>query len=269
MFIFNQKSLRVIFLSCFIMFSTVAVQANIDASFLKQMRILSESRGMVWKAYKAYLMIGSKNNYKDPKKMLDSSVASFESAIKSTESYAKKHKLTKMMPIMKDVDSQWSELKKILLATPSKEQVNTIDTKAMKITRTIIKALKTMGSYDKSGEWKYLEQTQKAQNIAERMATLYIANSWNAIDPKRYDKMMNKAVTNYEKVVKLIKSSKYYTPQIASELEHSNKDFIYFKMMWKAKNNIYIPTLIYQKSSDMAEHMEKCTDLIVKELAKR
>ncbi len=266
MFLFSRKSLKVVFFGFVFMFLTATLQAGMDASFLKHMNSLSESRGMVWRAYNAYLMIGTNNHYKDPQSMLNSSVKSFESAIQSTKSYAQKQKFNKVIPIMKDVDSQWSELKKILLATPSKEQVNTIDKKAMKITRTIIKALKTMGSYDKSGDWKYLEQTQKAQNIAERMATLYIANSWNAIDPKRYDKMMNKAVTNYEKVVKLIKSSKYYTPQIASELEHSNKDFKYFKIMWKGKNKIFIPTLIYQKSSEMAEYMGKCTNMIVSKL---
>ncbi len=265
MYIFNQKMIKVIFFTFILTFSSLMAKEAIDPLFLKQMRILSESRGNIWKAYKAYDLIGMNNNFKNPKSVLENSIKSFELELSSTKKYAKDHKLNKVLSILKEINTQWSELKKLLLAPAKADQVNTIDKESMKITRTIIKALKAMGEYDKSGNWKYLEQTQKAQNIAERLATLYLSNSWGAIDNKRYNKMMDKVIINYGKVVKLIKSSKFYTPEIKKLLKDAQKDFSYFTMMRNNKK-FSIPTLIYQKSSELADKMAKCTDLIVDQL---
>lgn len=263
MYIFDKK-IKVILFAFIISISNLMAN-TIDSSFLKQMRVLSESRGSVWKAYKAYDLIGMNNNFKNPQNILKDSVKSFELGISNTNKYATSHKLTKIVPILKEINTQWGELKKLLTATPKKDKVNTIDKEAMKVTRTIIKALKAMGSYDKSGNWKYLEQTQKAQNIAERLATIYLSNSWGAIDPKRYNKMMDKVIGNYGKVVKLIKNSKFYNPEIKKILENAQKDLEYFTMM-RGNTKLSIPTLIYQKSSNLADKMGKCTDLIVSQL---
>lgn len=269
-YILNKKSAKIVLFALMLIFSSNAMaKGNVDSSFLKQMRVLSESRGIVWKTYKSYIMIGLKNNYGNAKATLKNSIKSYESAIKSTDSYYKKHKMNAMTPFMKEANGEWADLKKILLAVPEKDKVNNIDKQAMKLTRTIIKALKAMGSYDKSGNWKYLEQTQKAQNIAQRMATLYLDNVWGALDPKRYDKMMAKAVGNYSKVEKLIYSSQFLTPEIEKILKKAEIDFMYFELMWKNDNNIFIPTLIYKKSSDLDDKMGECTTLIMNQIQKK
>ena len=263
---FSKKIIQTIVFTSVLTFFPTMAQGSIDSSFLKQMRVLSESRGMVWKSYKGYIMIGIKNSYKDPEATLKASIKSFESAMTSIDAYGKEHKLDIIFPFLKEAEGEWVDLKKILLALPAKDKINDIDKKAMKLTRTIIKVLKAMGSYDKSGNWKYLEQTQKAQNIAQRMATLYLDNVWGALDSKRYDKMMTKVVGNYTKVEKLIYSSKFLTPEIEDILKNAQKDFLYFKMMWKSNNNVFIPALIYKKSSDMDSKMGECTALIMNQI---
>ena len=234
--------------------------------FLSQLRILSESRGAVWKAYKSYLMLGMGNRYKDPKSALTQAITSYKNAINQSRTYIQKYHMDTVLPILSEAEKQWVILKKMLIAPPDKTQVNAIDKLAMKLTRTIIKALKAMGTFDTSGHWLYIEQTQKAQNIAQRMATLYLAHVWGALDPKRYNAMMQKVVGNFTKVEKLIHGSKFLTKAMETELKKAKENFLFFTMMWRAKNNHFIPTLIYQKSTDLDHNMGKCTTMIMHQI---
>ncbi len=238
-----------------------------DKPLLTHMRVLSESRGLVWRAYKNYIMIGIENPYNHPKQRLPEAIDAFEKSMKASRAYAIEKKLAKMMPHLDQADKEWNALKAMLLAPPDKEKINAIDVLAMKDTRTIIKALKAMGSYDPSGNWKYLEQTQKAQNIAQRMATLYLDNVWGGLKPERYQKMMQKVTGNYKKVEKLVYQSKFLTPEIDQVLKSAHQDYRYFEMMWKGSRHTFIPTLIYKKSSDMDEKLGQCTTLILEQIS--
>jgi len=236
-------------------------------ALLKHMRVLSESRGLVWRAYKNHIMIGLKNPYKDPKVRLSQASHAFEKSMNVSRDYATQNDLTKMLPFLNQADKEWVTLKGMLFDTPLPKQVAAIDTLAMKLTRTIIKALKAMGSYDSSGEWQYLEQTQKAQNIAQRLATLYLDNVWGSLDPKRYDKMMKKTTNAYLKVENLIYKSHFLTPEIEQSLKKAHRAYLYFALMWQSGKHISIPTLIYKKSSDMDAILGHCTDLIVEQIS--
>lgn len=239
-----------------------------DAVFLTHMRTLSESRGLVWRAYKNYIMLGLKNPYKNPSERLSKSITLFEKSIDTAYAYTKEKNLSKTLPFLDQALQEWHMLKTLLLDAPSPAQVARIDTLAMKVTRTIIKALKAMGSYDASDNWKYLEQIQKAQNIAQRMGTLYLDNVWGGLSAKRYDKMMTKVTGNYTKVENLIYKSQFLTPEIEETLQHAHKDYFYFEMMWKSGKHVRIPTLIYKKSSDMDQKLGHCTTLIMQALSK-
>ncbi len=241
---------------------------SVDTTFLTNMRALSESRGMVWGAYKNYVMIGMKNPYRHPKVQLSKLVQSYEKRILASRDYANKHNLSKMLPFLDQSKKEWEMTKKVLLDAPSVTQVNNLSKLVINLKTTIIKALNAMGSYDKSGNWLYLEQTQKAQNITQRMAAVYLSNTWGGLTPKRYEKLMQKTTENYEKVEKLIYKSKFLTPKIEKILQSAHKDYLYFKLMWKNGNHILIPTLIYKKSSDMDKKLGHCTTLIMQALTK-
>jgi hypothetical protein len=269
MYRFRLASLLVFFALTFLNLTSLhAGENNSPPQFLSQLRILSESRGSVWKAYKSYLMLGMGNRYKDPKSALAQAITSYKNAINQSRTYIQKYHRDTVLPILSEADSQWATLKKMLMAPPDKTRVNAIDKLAMKLTRTIIKALKAMGTYDTSGHWLYIEQTQKAQNIAQRMATLYLAHVWGALDPKRYNAMMHKVVGNFTKVEKLIHGSKFLTKEMEAELKKAKGNFLFFTMMWRAKNNHFIPTLIYQKSTDLDKNMGKCTTMIMDQIQK-
>jgi len=260
--------LKYCFVSLVLLFqgASLAAERTSPSTFMDHMRVLSESRGLVWKAYKSHIMIGMKNHFQNPEKVLLSSIQAYEKAISGTRTYLETEHYDKALPFLDQADKEWYRLKPNLLNMPKKANINTIDKQSMKLTRTIIKVLKAMGSYDHSGNWKYLEQTQKAQNIAQRMATLYLNHSWKALDPKRYDKMMSKVIGNYKKVEHLIHSSRFLTPDIKETLAKAKKDFMFFKMMSDSKHTVLIPTLIYKKSSDLDRKMGHCTTLIMAQL---
>jgi len=260
------NKLKIILVFAFLDLNYSYADSGVDPDFLSKMRTLSESRGSIWKIYKSYILLGLKDKYKNPKKVFDDSIKAYEQAIKESEDYVKKNNYTKTLQILRESEKEWKELKELFMQAPSQNNIPQIDQLSMKVTRTIIKALKAMGAHDQSKRWNYLAKTQKAQNIAQRMAALYLDKVYGGLPEERYEKMMKKVTGNYIKVKNLILGSKFVNDEIKKAIHSADMDYQYFKFMWKTHSNHYIPTLIYEKSSDMDKKMGECTTLIYNQL---
>ena len=246
--------------------SAVADAAQKGKGFLQEMRTLSEARGTLWKAYKSYILIGMNNHYKNPEKSLKNSVEAFDKALKEVKAYADRKDFLETEGILEEAENHWKQLKPLFLAQPDPKKIPEIDKHSMKMIAIIIHALNAMGSEEENDNWRYLERAQMAQNTAQRMATLYLDRTWEALSPERYENMMKITADSYEESVDLIKKSKYATPEIRKILQSADRDYLFFKMMGHGKNGIFIPTLIYKKASDMDRKMGECTTLIMKQI---
>ncbi len=256
-------------LTFFLVFATFGIAAEApkeEKNFLQEMRTLSEARGTLWKAYKSYILIGMNNHYKNPKESLKNSVEAFDKALMEVKAYANRKDFLETEGILEEAENHWKQLKPLFLAQPDPKKIPEIDKHSMKMIAIIIHALNAMGSEEENDNWRYLERAQMAQNTAQRMATLYLDRTWEALSPERYEKMMKIATDSYEESVDLIKKSKYATPEIQKILQSANRDYLFFKMMGHGKNGIFIPTLIYKKASDMDRKMGECTTLIMKQI---
>jgi hypothetical protein len=93
------------------------------------------------------------------------------------------------------------------------------------------------------------------------MASLYMLKVWGIDDPQ-FKAKLDEAMKLFKDSLLELEKSSLNTEEISALLAKVKRSFMFFEMMSKS-NSKFVPTLIYKKSNDMLNNMNRATEKYV------
>ena len=221
--------------------------------------IAGKQRMLTQKMLKSYAMVGMNNKFGNPTLSLQSSIKEFDNGIKSLSTFTKDKKLKKELVISKKL---WSKAKKSLKGEPSIKVAKTLQLNlnklllsSDKITNLLIEKMKTKAS-------EIINIAGKQRMYSQKLASLYMLKVWG-VEDKKFDNEMQTTISNFKQALDKLEKYPKNTDEINKLIKNSRKTFLFFDIMSKSKSK-FIPSLIYKKSLDILEDMEKVVSIYTK-----
>lgn len=208
---------------------------------------------------KEYLMIALGSNYKNAKIKLPEDIERYDKRFNTLYKYfMTRLKDRDAIDKVKEAKRVWEDSKKMLLATPSKDN-------ALKIQDNANKLIHLLGAVKVLRPKKSFIAVAKTGHICREplfMSNLYLMKLWGVKIPD-YEKRMKKHISNFHNNLKFLKEYPNNTSKINELINEAESSFIFFEMMYKQKNGS-IPTLISKKADDIFVNIRTIKQLYAK-----
>ena len=225
----------------------------------KIINIAGKQRMLTQKMLKTYAMVGMNNKFGNPTLSLQNSIKEFDNGIKSLSNFTKDKKLKNELAISKKL---WSKAKKSLKGKPSIKIVKTLQSNLSKLLLSSDKITNLLIEKTKAKSSKIINIAGKQRMYSQQLASLYMLKVWG-VDDKKFDDKMQTTMSNFKQALDKLEKYPKNTDTINKLLKNSRKTFLFFDIMSKSKSK-FIPSLIYKKSLDILEDMEKIVLLYTK-----
>jgi len=216
--------------------------------------VAGKQRMFTQRMLKDYSMIGMNNSFDNPGEDLKKIISEFEDHLESLNKYTKSKKIKKKIAKTKKV---WLPIKKVLEKKPDKGHVAKLQESLDELLSLSndITNLFAKETGKKSG--KIVDMSGRQRMLSQRMASLYMLKVWGVND-KKFKEKMNSAMTLFKDSLETLQKSKLNTDEINKLLDEVEKSFTFFEIMNKS-NTAFIPALIYKKSNDILQNMDRVT----------
>ena len=233
--------------------SAVEIKSMYDA-----VDVAGKQRMFTQRMLKDYAMIGMKNSFGNANKDLNSTISEFEDHLHSLHDYTKNSKITKST---KKAEEIWLPIKKTLQNPPSKSKVVKLqaDLEELLSISNDVTGLFAKETGKESG--KIVDMSGRQRMLSQRMASLYMLKVWG-IDDDKFKKKMKSAMHLFKSSLEELQKSKLNTDEINRLLDNVEKSFMFFEVMNRS-DSVFIPSLIYKKSNDILEDMNRVTHCYV------
>jgi len=240
--------------------SLMAIEIHSGA---EAVNIVGKQRMYTQRLLKDYAMVGMNNTYDNPSADLKKTIDDFSDHLSSLEAYAKDGATKEAL---KKVDALWSKTKTALEVKPDLASVGKLQEDLDALLKASDEATKSFAkaSGEKKGEVVNIAGRQRM--LSQRMASLYMLKVWGVSDPKFKAKLTD-TMTLFKDSLKKLEDSPLTNDEIQGLLKKVKRSFMFFEMMNRSSSK-FVPTLIYKKSNEMLENMDKVTQLYVKRDAK-
>ena len=217
--------------------------------------IAGQQRMFTQRMLKNYAMIGMENNFDNPAQDLEKIISKFENHLEALQNCTNNKVIIESI---KKVEILWIPIKKILEEKPKKEL-------ALKLQENLELLLQASDSTthlfaketgEKSGI--IIDISGRQRMLSQRVASFYMLKVWG-VKNESFQGKMKKSMKLFETSLRTLQASKLNTKKINSLLQEVEKSFTFFKIMNKSSNT-FIPTLIYKKSNDILENMNRVTE---------
>jgi len=225
----------------------------------KIINIAGKQRMLTQKMLKTYAMVGMNNNFGNPTLALQNSIKEFDNGIKSLSTFIKDKKLKKELSYTKKL---WSKAKNSLNEKPSIKVVDTLQLNLHKLLLSSDKITNLLIEKSKTKASKIINIAGKQRMYSQKLASLYMLKVWGVEDNK-FDNKMQNTISSFKQALDKLEKYPKNTDVINKLLKKSRKTFLFFDIMSKSKSK-FIPSLIYKKSLDILEDMEKVVLLYTK-----
>ena len=206
-----------------------------------------------------YIILGLGSNYKNIQTKLPKDIKKYDERFNTLYNYfIKKLKDKTAIAKIKEAKTLWEENKKMLLATPSKEN-------ALKIQDNSKKIIDLLGAVKVLRPKKSFLAVAKTGHLCREpifMANLYLMKVWGVNIPD-YKKRMQRHISNFHTNIKFLEEYPKNTPKIKALIKETKNNFLFFEIMYK-QHRTAIPTLISKKADNIFIHIRTIKRLYTK-----
>jgi len=197
---------------------------------------------------KAYIMIGLKSNFNDPKKHLALAIPIYDKRMYEVKDFFFKKLVGAENKPARDAFDEalllWKESKVILEQTPSKANVLVLKDKFQRMINKLLQGTKPLATPD----LELITLTGKLCRKPFEFTIDYLMRIWG-VDVPNYIADVERIITNFHKNLKELSSNHLNNEKSLKLLEKAKRSFGYFVYMYKAESR-FIPSLLSKKADD-------------------
>jgi len=217
-------------------------EASLLETFSTNCLQMTQSQQML----KAYVMIGLKSNFQDPKKDLKKAIVVYDNRMHKVRDYFHE-KLGSHDDAKKSFDEAlviWKESKAMLEAEPTKENALKIRTNFLLMINKLLEGTKPLATPD----LELISLTGKLCRKPLEITVAYLMKIWGA-EIDAYDSVVTHIIDNYGKNLIILGSNELNNKESKALLEKAKREFTFFQIMSKAKSR-FIPSLLSKKADN-------------------
>ena len=195
---------------------------------------------------KAYVMIGLKSNFQNPKEQLDKAITIYDKRMYKVRDYFHR-KLGSQDDAKKSFDEAvilWEKSKVMLEAEPTKENVVKLRTNFLLMINKLLEGTQPLATPD----LELISLTGKLCRKPLEITVAYLMKIWS-VDIENYDDTVTSIIDNYGKNLVTLDSNELNNDESKRLLKKAKREFTFFEMMSKS-NSRFIPSLLSKKADN-------------------
>lgn len=231
--------------------------AKVDKSMINT---VNQQKVLLQQILKEYSFLGMGNNFKDSQGKLKTHLNDYTKSFATLEGTFKDSKSKKALKKAKTI---WTTIEKDFHSTPSKDKVLALQKKSDNILQEMSVLMNVLLSKDKESKHDIISIAGYQGVIIERMAALYMIKTWGISDPK-FNFKMKESITFFNNSLHKMLNSPQTTKSNKKKIKTVMRSFKFFEIMNRSKSK-FIPTLIYKKTTQIHQEIEKITQAYIHE----
>lgn len=195
---------------------------------------------------KAYVMIGMKSNFQDPKKDLKNAIIIYDKRMYKVRDYFHE-KLGTHKDAKKSFDEAvklWEVNKAMLEAEPTQENAVKLRTNFLVMINKLLEGTQPLATPD----LELISLTGKLCRKPLEITVAYLMKIWGA-EIEGYDDAVTNIIENYAKNLIELGSNELNNDESKALLKKAKREFTFFKFMSKSKSR-FIPSLLSKKADN-------------------
>jgi hypothetical protein len=197
---------------------------------------------------KAYVMVGVKSNFQNPKEHLTKAIVDYDKRMHQVRKYFYKHLKKKSHKSGKIAFDKalllWKINKKLLEIEPSKENVVVIQKNFLEMINQLLAGTKPIAT----PELELISLTGKLCRKPMEVTIDYLIRMWG-VKVKDYEKNIESTIAKYHKNLKILSANKLNNDESQALLKKAKDEFKFFEFMYNSKTK-FVPSLLSKKADD-------------------
>jgi len=197
---------------------------------------------------KAYVLVGLKSNFQNPKKNLMKAIIDYDKRMYQVRDYfhnrlnKKSQKSAKMA--FDNALRLWKSSKKLLVVKPTKENVVIIQKNFLEMINQLLIGTKPIAT----PELELISLTGKLCRKPMEVTIDYLMYMWG-VEIKNYEKHIESTIAKYHVNLKILSSNELNNEESKNLLIKAKNEFKFFEFMYKSKTK-FVPSLLSKKADD-------------------
>ncbi len=240
---------------------TIVLASTVNAKVDKSMiNAVNQQKVLLQQILKEYSFLGMGNNFKDSKGKLKRYLTAYT---KSFTSLKGTFEDSKSKEALENAQMIWNTIEKDFHNKPAKDKTLVLQKETDKILQEMSILMNVLLSKDKESKHDIVSIAGYQGVIIERMAALYMMKTWGISDPK-FNFKMKESITFFNNSLHKMLNSSQTTKSNKKKIKAVMRSFKFFEMMNRSKSK-FIPTLIYKKTTQIHQEIEKITQTYINE----
>lgn len=200
---------------------------------------------------KAYIMVGLKSNFQNPKESLKKAVVDYDIRAHKVKEYFQdllkksgKEGADKGIKAFDEAMKLWQENKKMLQLPPTKKNALTIRKNFLTMINKLLEGTKPLATPD----LELISLTGKLCRKPMEVTIDYLLRIWG-VDMPNYKQDVENIIKNFHKNLDTLSNNRLNNKESLALLKKSKMQFRYFEFMYKSKTR-FIPSLLSKKADD-------------------
>ncbi len=195
---------------------------------------------------KAYVMIGLKSNFQNPKKDLENAIVVYDSRMYKVRDYfhGKLGSHNDAKKSFNEALELWKESKVMLESEPTKENAVKLRTNFLLMINKLLAGTQPLATPD----LELISLTGKLCRKPLEITVAYLMKIWGA-EIDGYDAVVTNIIDNYGKNLVILGSNELNNDESKLLLKKAKREFTFFEIMSKSKSR-FIPSLLSKKADN-------------------